>query len=351
MAMKFLKVVLNDDSASDSGYYFRDKTSTDEAKLVVVSVPWSVTSDYGRGAAYAPDAIIDASDKKDIYDLKRDISHYGSVATADIDYNIQECSGRLGHEAERIALSLEESDTIGERTHARIERVNVGFGEMQASVYRQVRRIAKSGKQVAIVGGDQSVAFGAVKALSEHHKGIGVLNIDAHADLKHEGVPYTYSHTTVMRNIAEELSCVGKIVEVGVRDINHDELAFATANDKVEIHFSEELAARRFEGETWGKICDEICESLPPKVYISFDIDALKIEFCHNTNSPVPGGMTFDEVVYLVNRVVATGHTIVGFDITEVVPNLDNVMDANVAARLLGKMIVAALNSVYEKSE
>ena len=349
MAMKFLKVVLNDDSASDSGYYFRDNTSSDEAKLVVVSVPWSVTSDYGHGAAYTPDAIIEVSNRKDLYDIRRDISYYGAVATAEIDYNIQECSGRLGHEAERIALSIEESDTIGERTLSRIERVNIGFGEMQASVYRQVRRIAKSGKQVAVVGGDQSVAFGAVKALSEYHKSIGVLNIDAHADLKQENVPYIYSHTTVMRNIAEELPHVERIVGVGVRDIAHDELAFASANDKIKLFFSEELAARRFEGETWGKICDELCEALPEKVYISFDIDALKIEFCHNTNAPVPGGMTFDEVIYLINRVVATGHTIVGFDITEVVPNLDNAMDANVASRLLGKMIVATLNSVYEK--
>lgn len=349
MAMKFLKVVLNDDSASDSGYYFRDNTSTDEAKLVVVSVPWSVTSDYGHGAAYTPDAIIEVSNRKDLYDIRRDISYYGAVATAEIDYNIQECSGRLGHEAERIALSIEEDEIIGERTLSRIERVNIGFGEMQASVYRQVRRIAKSGKQVAVVGGDQSVAFGAVKALSEYHKSIGVLNIDAHADLKQENVPYTYSHTTVMRNIAEELPHVERIVGVGVRDIAHDELAFASANDKIKLFFSEELAARRFEGETWGKICDELCEALPEKVYISFDIDALKIEFCHNTNAPVPGGMTFDEVIYLINRVVATGHTIVGFDITEVVPNLDNAMDANVASRLLGKMIVATLNSVYEK--
>lgn len=344
MAMRFLKAVLDNDYASDAGCYFRDTTSTDEAKLVVVSAPWSVTSDYGRGAAYAPDAVIEASAKKDIYDIHTHLSLEGKVATAEIDYNIQECSGQLGREAERIAINIEENgEVVGDKSLSRVERVNVGFGEMQASVYGQVLRVAKAGKRVAVVGGDQSVAFGAVKALSECYEGVGVLSVDAHADLHKEQSPYLYSHTTIMRNIAEELPLVSKIVEVGVRDITHDEAEFVASNDKVEIFFSEALAARRFEGESWRDICDEICAALPAKVYISFDIDALKIEFCHNTNAPVPGGMTFDEVVYLINRVVATGHEIVGFDITEVVPNLDNPMDARVAARLLGKMIVATL--------
>ena len=343
MAMKFLKVVL-DDSTSDSGYYFRDKTSTDEAKLVVVSVPWSVTADYGRGAAYAPDAIIEASAKKDIYDIRKHLSLEGAVATAEIDYNIQENSEQLGREAERVALNIEENGkVVGDKTLARVERVNVGFAKMHASVYRQVRRVAKSGKCVAVVGGDQSVAFGAVKALSECYKGLGVLSIDAHADLYKESSPYLYSHTTVMRNIVEDAPNVARVVEVGVRDISHEEAEFAKSSEKVEIFFAESLAARRFEGETWGNICNEICASLPEKVYVSFDIDALKIEFCHNTNAPVPGGMTFDEVLYLINRLVATGHEIVGFDVTEVVPDLENAMDATVAARLLGKMIVAAL--------
>lgn len=342
--MKFLRIVLNDDYANDVGCYFRDTTSTDEAGLVVVSVPWSVTADYGRGAAYAPDAIIEASAKKDIYDIQAQVSLEGRVATAEIDYNIQECSEQLGREAERVASALEESGEItGDRNIARVERINIGFGEMQASVYEQVLRVVKSGKRVAVVGGDQSVAFGAVKALSEFHNDIAVLNIDAHADLRKEGIPYHYSHTTIMRNIVEELPSVSQLVEVGVRDITREEAEFATSNGRVKIFFAESLASRRFAGESWQSICDEICSTLPPKVYISFDIDALKIEFCHNTNAPVPGGMTFDEVMYLIKRVVATGHEVVGFDITEVVPNLENAMDATVAARLLGKMIVATL--------
>ena len=79
---------------------------------------------------------------------------------------------------------------------------------------------------------------------------------------------------------------------------------------------------------------------------MSFDVDALKIEFCNNTNAPVPGGMTFDEVIYLVNTIVESGREIVGFDISEVVSKLDNKMDAIVAARVLAKLSVAAMRSI-----
>ncbi|MBQ1225069.1 MAG: arginase family protein, partial [Alistipes sp.] len=112
------------------------------------------------------------------------------------------------------------------------------------------------------------------------------------------------------------------------------------------LFLAEEVSAKRFEGESWGNLCREMVEKLPQKVYISLDIDALKIEFCTHTNSPVPGGMTFDEVIYLVNCVAKSGRQIVGFDITEVVSNIDNKMDAVVAVRLLTKMIVATLHKM-----
>lgn len=344
MDVKFFKEVLSVGYAGDSGCYFRNETTTDEAQLVVVSVPWSVTADYGKGASYAPDAIIEASMKSGLYDAVAHLSLEGKIATADIDYNIQELSAQLGREAERVASHLEDGvEVVGEKMLARVARIDAGFEEMNTYVHMQVARHAKAGKRVAIVGGDQSVAFGAIKALSECHKEIGVLSIDAHADLRKGVSPYRYSHTSIMRNVVEEIASVSKIVEVGVRDVTREEMQTACESGKIEIFLAEELASRMFEGCCWQALCDEICAKLPQKVYVSLDVDALKIEFCHNTNAPVPGGLNFNEAVYLVNRLVATGHEIVGFDITEVVPNINNTMDSTVAARLLGKLAIATL--------
>lgn len=345
MSMKhnFLKNILGGDSAVDGGFYFGDKTEPSKADVVIVSAPWSVTADFGRGATYTPDAIIDASAGGDCYDAATGISVAGRVATAEIDYNIQELSEHLGREAERVAHHTSADDSVvGEYVARKVAHVNEGFAEMQTTVYKQVKCWASKGKRIAVIGGDHSVAFGAVKALSEQYEEMGVLFIDAHADFSRDGEIFNYSHRSVARNIVEEIPAVG-LVEVGVRDIKEIEAKELNSNDKVKLFLAEKIAARRFGGESWGDICREIVGLLPQKVYVSLDIDALKIEFCNNTNAPVPGGMTFDEVVYLVNSVVESGREIVGFDISEVVSSIDNKMDAIVGARLLAKMCVATL--------
>ena len=348
MAMKsnFLKNILSDDSVGDGGFYFGDKCQPADADVVIVSAPWSVTSDFGRGATYTPDAVIDVSVMNNLYDVATGLSVEGRVATAEIDYNIQESSEHLGREAERLAHHSVTAELLtGEYAARKIAHINDGFSEMHASVYRQCRNWASQGKCVAVVGGDHSVAFGAVKALAECHKGVGVLFIDAHADYAKLGEIYNYSHRSIALNIVEEIPTVEKLVEVGVRDIYREEAEALYASEKVDLFLAERLAARRFEGESWGSLCREMVEKLPHKVYVSFDIDALKIEFCSNTNAPVPGGMTFDEVVYLINTIVESGREIVGFDISEVVSKLDDKMDAIVAARALAKFCVAALRS------
>ena len=345
MAMKgdFLRNILGVDSNGDGGCYFGDTTSPADADVVIVSAPWSVTSDFGRGATYTPDAIIDASLDKQLYDAVADISIKGRIATAEIDYNIQETSEQLGRDAERIMRLYDgKGSEQKDYTSRKLTNVNDGFAEMHSSIYKQVKFWTEQGKRIAVVGGDHSVSFGAVKALAEANEQLGLLFVDAHADYAKEDI-FKFSHRSVARDIVEKIPNVAKLVEVGVRDVDRAEVEAIQANDKVDIFFAERLMQQRFEGVCWGDLCREAVSKLPQKVYISLDIDALKIEFCNNTNAPTPGGMTFDEVVYLVNCVVASGREIVGFDITEVVTSLDDKMDAIVGARLLAKCSVAML--------
>ena len=329
----------------DGGYYFGEKTLPADADLVIVSAPWSVTSDFGRGATYTPDAVIDASADSNLYDVATGFSAEGRVATVEIDYNIQEQSEHLGRDAERIADKVfDGEESLSEYAIRKLKHIKAGFDEMHASIYEQTKHWVSQGKAVAVIGGDHSVSFGAIKAVAEQHNDLGVLFIDAHADFARNSELFPYSHRSIARNIVEEIESVAHLVEVGVRDIDKSELEMLLSNDKVDLFLAEQVAERRFEGESWGKLCREMVEKLPQKVYVSLDIDALKIEFCTHTNTPVPGGMTFDEVVYLVNCIVKSGRKIVGFDITEVVSNMDDKMDAIVAVRLLTKMIVATLN-------
>lgn len=336
-------------SSSDNdngGYYFRDATPTADAPIVLVSAPWAVTSAAGQGAVYTPDAIIDASTHLSLYDVVSDTSIDGKVATAEVDYDLQESSLQLGGDAAKVVAHIEDGGALtGDYFARKVVRINLGFRDMHRSVGKRVFRFASKGKIVGIVGGDHSVAFGAVRSISSVYPQMGVLFIDAHSDLRPSGKIFDYSHLSVARNIVDEIPAVSKLVQVGVRDMSREEIDFAKNHPKVTMFCHEKLTAERFSGRSWGEVCDDVVAQLPDKVYISFDIDALSPECCPHTKRPVAGGMTFDEAVCLINHVAESGREIVGFDLTEIVPVMESGVDAAVGARMLVKLCAAALRS------
>ena len=139
------------------------------------------------------------------------------------------------------------------------------------------------------------------------------------------------------------------MVQVGVRDMSLEEVEFATSHPKIELFSHEDMARSLYSGENWINICDKIAESLPKQVYISLDIDALTPECCPNTKRPIAGGMSFDQAVILINRVVESGRQIIGFDLTEVVPVSEGSIDSAIGARMLVKLCAAALKSKNNK--
>lgn len=330
----------------DNGNYFGMPFTAEDAELVLVSAPWDVTSSYGAGSAYAPDAIIEASTQLDFYDPVSPDQWRKGIATADIDYDIQELSERLRSDAEKVIEHLEEGgDSAVEHITRKIRRINEGSAQINESIYRQVQSWLAKGKVVGLVGGDHSTSYGAIKAVSEACGSIGVLHFDAHCDLRDCYEGFEHSHASIMFNVLRDMPEVKKIVEVGVRDFCDDELALVRSTERVDMFDDYSLSTAKFEGRSWASLCEEIVERLPEKVYISMDIDALSIEYCPNTGTPVVGGLSFNEAVYLMDCVARSGRTIVGFDMVEVVPTLENKIDASVGARMLYKMCGVALKT------
>jgi agmatinase len=98
-----------------------------------------------------------------------------------------------------------------------------------------------------------------------------------------------------------------------------------------------------FEGRKWKDICEDIVHELPEKVYISFDIDGLAPHLSPNTGTPVLGGFSLEEVVYLFEKILESGKKIIGFDLCEVAPGKDGEWDGNVGARVLYKLCLVSL--------
>ena len=193
-------------------------------------------------------------------------------------------------------------------------------------------------KKVGVLGGDHSVAYGLIKALSEKHKEFGILQIDAHCDLRKSFEGLTHSHGSIMYNVLNNISSVTKLIQLGIRDYCESEWNYICESDfRVVTYFEKEIKERQFEGETWAKISDEIIAQLPQHVYISYDIDGLDPKLCPHTGTPVPGGFEIEQLNFLFKKIVNSGRKIIGFDLCETGVSTDG-WDQNVGARVIFKM-------------
>ena len=113
-----------------------------------------------------------------------------------------------------------------------------------------------------------------MKAIGEKHGNFGILQIDAHCDLRDTYEGFNYSHASIMYNALKEIPHLERLVQVGVRDYSQVEWDYIKNSEfKVITYFDKEIKQRQFEGDTWKYIAEEIVSKLPEKVFISFDID------------------------------------------------------------------------------
>lgn len=336
----------------DNGNYFGLPFTAEDSELVLISAPWDVTASYGGGACYAPDAIIEASTQLDLYDLHNPNGWQKGIGTVPIDYSIQDRSIRLREDAKKVMNHLCAGGGVeDDYVKRKIERVNEGSQLLNRQIYDSAKEWISKGKIVGLVGGDHSTPLGLIRAVAEKYGSIGVLHIDAHCDLRVKYEGFEYSHASIMYNVLSQVPQVDKLVQVAVRDFCDSEIEMAQSDARIELWSDFALASESFEGVTWASQCAKIIESLPDNVYISFDIDGLSADLCPSTGTPVAGGLSFQQAVYLMAAVVESGRKVVGFDLCEVAPcdhcaTTENQWDANVGARILYKMCNLALKQL-----
>ena len=232
----------------------------------------------------------------------------------------------------------------------KIRRINEGCAAMNANIEAQARHWLAQGKIVGLVGGDHSTPYGLIRALGERYERFGILHIDAHCDLREAYEGFEFSHASIMFNVLRDVPQVCKIAQVAVRDFSRRERETALASERVELFDDLSLAAAEFRGETWDAQCRRIVASLPREVYVSFDIDGLSVEHCPHTGTPVPGGLSFNRAMWLVDAVARSGRRIVGFDVVETVPSPEERIDAITGARVLWKLCGIAIKSAAGRS-
>ncbi|MBI5533375.1 MAG: agmatinase family protein [Deltaproteobacteria bacterium] len=312
------------------------------ARVILIGVPFDATTSYRGGAAQGPYGIHEASLQVDLHDSDTGEPWKAGIFLEPVSDEIRllnnvarpraapiKAAGGAPADDPGLAIVNDASDTVCEWLRARCEHW------------------LDAGKLVGVLGGDHASPLGAILALADRNPGMGVLHIDAHADLRVAYEGFLQSHASIMHNVLAQAPGVAKLVQVAVRDLCEAEAAaIASAGGRIRTFLDGDLSRALFRGETWASVAGRIVEELPRDVYVSFDIDGLEPSLCPATGTPVPGGLTFQQACFLLEAVATSGRRIVGFDLCEVVPGEDgDTIDTITGARIVYKLIGWMLRS------
>lgn len=311
-----------------------------DARLVILPIPWEVTVSYNAGTARAAEHILRASMQVDLLDSDYPSSWREGFYMREPDKKILMKSDYLRKEAELYIDYISKGEEVGKNQFMckSLKEINEGSHFLNNWVYEKSKEILDKGKLLALLGGDHSTPFGYFKAIAEKYGEFGIIQIDAHCDLRKSYEGFTYSHASIMYNVLNEIPSVTKLVQVGVRDYCEEEWEYiCNSNQRVVTYFYKDIKERIFEGQTWRQIADDIVAHLPQTIVISFDVDGLDPKLCPNTGTPVQGGFETEETFYLFKRIIQSGRRIIGFDLNETGVS-ESEWDANVSARILFKL-------------
>ncbi|OGO59880.1 MAG: agmatinase [Chloroflexi bacterium RBG_19FT_COMBO_47_15] len=261
------------------------------AKVVILPVPYDSTTEWHSGTREGPQAIINASQYLELYDIELDREIY----------------------------------KVGIHTLPKVEPLLNSPEEMIDRVYHIAGELTRQAKFMVMFGGEHSLSLGIVRALKEKKQDLSVLQLDAHADLRDEYLGTKYSHACVMRRILE----LCPIVQVGIRSLSWEEQRFLAQNNMHPF----------FAAPSSGLASPEdITALLSDNVYVSIDLDVFDPSIVPAVGTPEPGGMQWHEVLNLL-RTVTLHRRIIGFDVVELCPKEGPASCAFLAAKLAYKLI------------
>ena len=317
------------------GQLFGLPFTPETARLVIVPVPWEATVSYKTGTVNGPEAILKASRQIDFF--MRDIPDPWKmgISMLPIPIEIKAESDRLRTLVNYYHASGQHGD---EHSTIFLNKINEALESLMIYVKKTTQTYLNESKMVGLLGGDHSAPLGFIRSLSEKYNRFGILQIDAHADLRKSYEGFAHSHGSIMYN-ALKTSAVSRLVQVGVRDFCEEEFQMMKRGmGRVKTFFDDDIKTTLDGGKSWDSICTQIIKELPEKVYISFDIDGLDPKLCPHTGTPVPGGLEFHQAATLIKTLATSGRTIIGFDLSEVAPCDQDEWDANVGSRILWQL-------------
>jgi len=265
----------------------------DDARVVILPVPYEATVSYMGGTRFGPRGLIHASRFVELYDHELDAEPYA----------------------------------VGVHTLPELLLTGAGPGRAMKELRRAFDALLPTGKFVIMLGGEHSVSGPPILAHADRlgKRKLSVLQLDAHADLRTEYEGTRHSHACVMYTVHERV----KLVQVGIRSLTAEERALQRRR-RMTVVFGHELEEPGWE--------DRVVEALGPDVYITIDVDYFDPALMPSTGTPEPGGGAWDRTIRLLDRVFRERH-VVGADVVELAPLPGLVAPDFLAAKLVYKLI------------
>ncbi len=259
----------------------------DDAKVVLIPVPYDGTSTWQKGSDKGPEAFLEASENMELYDIETRTEVYKKGVY--------------------LAPPVTE---------------NTSPEKMVEAVHKTTKNYIKQDKFVTVFGGEHSVSIGTIRAFNESFQDLTVVQIDAHADLRPEYEGSKCNHACAVH----EASRKNNLVQVGIRSMDISEVEYMDEN---QVYFAHDLY------EDW---MEDAIGQMTPNVFITIDLDAFDPSIMPSTGTPEPGGLFWYETLEFL-RMMFKKKNVVGFDIVELCPNKEEKSSDFLASKLYYKML------------
>lgn len=316
------------------------------AKLHLLPTAWEPTTSFKKGTVNGPTALFEATKQMDLYH-----PYFKKIYERGIYWNdgLLELTTILNESAAPYATKVVTALESGETPlKSNIDFVNAASGKFNSLVYEMSKEALDNKQIVGLVGGDHSCPFGLIKALNEkHNDDFSIVHIDAHFDFRNAYQGFAHSHASIMHNVRTKLDSPPSIFQIGIRDFCESELKFADQNSTYLL--DQDFHSKLLSGQSFEKILESLFKGINKNIYVSFDIDGLSPEHCPNTGTPVPGGLSYNQAIYMIQWLHNKGCNLIGFDLVEVAPDTKQTsgegLDEVIGSRLLYELSCFALSS------
>ena len=261
----------------------------EQAKIVLIPVPYDGTSTWQKGADKGPEAFLDASANMELYDIETDTEVY------------------------QQGVYLADAVTENSSPEAMVD-----------AVHEVTKKYIKKNKFVTIFGGEHSISIGTIRAFNDMFPNLTVLQLDAHADLRKEYEGSKCNHACAVY----EASQTTNLIQVGIRSMDAIE---KTVMDEEKTYFAHEMV----DDSAW---MDNAIDQMTENVFITIDLDVFDPSIMPSTGTPEPGGLLWYETLDFLKQVFEEKN-VVGFDIVELCPNKNEKSSDFLAAKLYYKML------------